>query len=155
MPIMPGFSGRQLLAPIDPSKVESLKFSFETTGFLFPCPPPTDALQVPNNIDVMINMTTMAFIPEIDSIKKKIEDSLSCPPKEKFINMTYNTEGFDDATADPALQEQRIQVLQIKADALKKAILEPQFVKFTTNVKILRELKAKAQSGQGSTNCSS
>jgi hypothetical protein len=68
--------------------------------------------------------------------------------------MEYITEGFDDAAADPALAEQRIQVLQIKADALKKVLVEPSFVSFISQVKSLREIKAKAESGQGSTNCS-
>ena len=159
MPLMPGPIGlikRQPLTPIKASEVENLVFSVEKTGFLFPCPPPKDPLQVPNNIDVMIRNTTAAFFPQIQAMKKKIEESLSCPKKEKFTdyNMEYITEGFDDAAADPALAEQRIQVLQIKADALKKVLVEPSFVSFISQVKSLREIKAKAESGQGSTNCS-
>jgi len=159
MPMTPGPMGltiRQPLAPIKPSEVVNLVFSVEKTGFLFPCPPPKDPLQVPNNIDEMIRNTTAAFFPQIDSMKKKIEESLSCPKKQKFTDYTmqYSTEGFDDAAKDPALAEQRIQVLQIKATALKKVLVEPNFVSFISNVKTLRELKAKAESGEGSTNCS-
>lgn len=163
MPMMPGPIGltrRIPLKPIEPSKVQSLVFSVETTGFLFPCPPPTEPLQVPNNIDIMIKSTVDAFFPQIDNMKKKIEESLSCPKKEttteKYIDyqMHYITEPFDDANADPNLAEQRIQVLQIKADALKKALLDTTFVTFITHIKTLKELKAKAESGTGSTNCS-
>ena len=159
MPLMPGPVGltrRQPLTPIKGSEVENLVFSVEKTGFLFPCPPPKDPLQVPNNIDVIIRNTTDAFFPQINDMKKKIEESLSCPRKQKFTdyNMEYIAEGFDDATKDPALAEQRIQVLKIKAEALKKVLVEPNFVAFISNVKALREIKAKAESGQGSTNCS-
>jgi len=159
MPMMPGPNGltrRQPLTPIAPSEVENLVFSVEKTGFLFPCPPPKDPLQVPNTIDIMIRNTTAAFFPQIDSMKKKIEKSLSCTKKEKYSDYTmqYTTEGFEDASADPALAEQRIQVLQIKADALKKVLVEPNFVAFISHVKALKEIKAKAESGQGSTNCS-
>jgi len=160
MPVMPGPFGatrRYPLKPIEPSKIESLVFSVETTGFLFPCPPPTEPLQVPNNIDEMIRKTAAAFYPQINDMKKKIEESLSCPPKkQKFVDMNlyYSKEGFEEANADPALAEQRIQALQIKANVLKKVLLEPTFVSFTSDVKTLRELKAKAESGQGGTNCS-
>lgn len=155
MPMIPGLNKRQPLKPITPSEVINLVFSVEKTGFLFPCPPPKDPLQVPNNIDLMIKNTTEAFFPQINNIKKKIEESLSCPKKQNFTDyMTYTTEGFDDAAKDPALAGQRIQVLQIKADALKKALVEPTFVSFISVVKTLRELKAKAESGTGSTNCS-
>ena len=159
MPMMPGPTGltiRQPLTPIKPSEVVNLVFSVEKTGFLFPCPPPKDPLQVPNNIDEMIRNTTAAFFPQIEAMKKKIEESLSCPKKQKFTDYTmqYSSEGFDDAAKDPALAEQRIQVLKIKATALKKVLVEPKFVSFISHVKTLRELKAGAESGQGSTNCS-
>ena len=163
MPMIPGPIGLKIripLKPIEPSKVESLIFSVETTGLLFPCPPPTEPLQVPNNIDIIIKSTVDVFFPQIENMKKKIEESLSCPKKEntteKYTDyqMQYITEPFDDANADPNLAEQRIQVLQIKADVLKKALLDTTFIKFLATVKTLKELKAKAESGNGSTNCS-
>jgi hypothetical protein len=156
MPMMPPFGKKIPLKPIEPGKVGSLVFSVETTGFLFPCPPPKDPLQVPNNIDQLILKTTDALFPKIIEMKNEIEKALSCP--QKFTNYTpkmkYLTEGFEDANADPELAEQRIQVLQIKATALKKAINNPTFITFSSHIKTLKEIKAKAESGQGSTNCS-
>jgi len=159
--MIPPIKGK--LEPIDPSKVSNLQFSVKTTGFLFPCPPPKDALQIPNNIDEFIRRSTDAFNPTIIDMKKNIEKSLSCPKKEKFTSspvsesisdINYSIEGFNEANTDPKLTEQKIQVLQIKANVLKKVVLEPSFVKLITNIKTLKELKAKAESGEASTNCS-
>ena len=119
----------------------------------------------------------MIFILFAAEMKKKIEDSLSkactnqgfvdsgnqpaqqeppkqpkpqpppeedeCAPKKKKI-----------VNDDPTLQIQRIQVLQIKLDALKKGLSSKEYLMLLDKFKELMELKSKAESGQLSPNCS-
>jgi len=146
--------------------IESIKA--DAGGLLFPCPPPTDAMEIPNNVDAYITNTSMVFILFASETKKKIEDSLStackkegfddldkqekpepseeikdeCPKKKKIVN------------DDPELQKQRIQVLKIKLDALKKGLSSKMYLLLLDKFKELTELKAKAESGQLTTNCS-
>jgi len=139
----------------------------DTNNLLFVCPPPTDPMLVPNNIDKYIEKTSILFNSFLDTTKQNIEKSLSCQPKK---------EGFEDipddstcaavvATAkpntleakkeDPALKQQRIQALQLKSDALKKGLINPLFISLIDKYNELKEIKRKAESGELKPNCSS
>jgi hypothetical protein len=145
----------------------------DTQGLLFPCPPPAEPMDIPNNVDAYIVNTSIIFILFAAETKKKIEDSLSkactnqgfvdsgkqpiqqtppkpqtppeedeCAPKKKKI-----------VNDDPTLQIQRIQVLQIKLDALKKGLSSKEYLMLLDKFKELMELKSKAESGQLAPNC--
>jgi len=166
------------LQPIDPTKVQTLKFSLETTGLLFPCPPPTDPLQVPNTIDSYIEATIKVFLPKLKTMKEKIEKSLSCK-KEGFSPIeesnehfetsmdisvqkpyaeihTPSKEDFDDVNNDTSNSAKlaRIQALQLKVSILKKVLISNQFITLNLHYKDLMKLKQKAESGGISSNCS-
>ena len=155
------------IPPIRPNEVESLTFSLNRTALLFPCPPPTDPIQLPNNIDEYILRSSTIFLPKLQKIKKNIETALSCK-KEGFRTsghikkMTYtntNThytsiEAFDDVVNDDSLKQQRIQVLQIKADILKKALSSEIFINLQALYKHVMEEKQKAENGKTNSNCS-
>lgn len=166
------------LQPIDPTKVQTLKFSLETTGLLFPCPPPTDPLQVPNTIDSYIEATIKVFLPKLKTMKEKIEKTLSCK-KEGFSPIeesnehfetsmdisvqkpyaeihTPSKEDFDDVNNDTSNSAKlaRIQALQLKVSILKKVLISNQFITLNLHYKDLMKLKQKAESGGISSNCS-
>lgn len=158
-------SGR--VKDIDPTKVESLVYSYETTGLLFPCPPPTDPMQIPNNIDTFIDATAKVFFPILDEMKANVEKSLSCPPKKEGFETNryyglsdpiegYNIpkEAFEDVNNDAALKQQRIQTLQVKADVLKKVLVSNTFISFFTHYKALMKVKKQFESGELQSNCS-
>jgi len=166
VPVIRGFGNIKLpgLPAIDPNKVDSLVFSPQVTGLLFSCPSPTDPLQVPNNIGDYIKATTAVFLPKVNNIINNIEKSLTCPPKEGFfekidlsrtIETFTNQEAFDDVNNNPALQQQRIQALQKKIESLKGSIQTSIFIELDAKFKKLKDLKTRAESGQGSSNCSS
>jgi len=166
------------LQPIDPTKVETLNFSLETTGLLFPCPPPTDPLQVPNTIDSYIEATVKVFLPKLQEMKEKIEKSLSCK-KEGFSPIqeenehfetsmdisvqkpyaevhTPSKEDFDDVNNDTSnsAKQARIQALQLKATILKNILLSNEFITLNLHYKDLMKLKQSAESRQVTSNCS-
>lgn len=158
-------SGR--VKDIDPTKVANLIYSYETTGLLFPCPPPTDPMQIPNNIDTFIDATAKVFFPILDDMKNNIEKSLSCPPKKEGFetNRYYGLpdplkgykipkEAFQDVNNDAALKQQRIQTLQVKADVLKKVLASETFISLASNYTALMKLKKQWESGQMQSNCS-
>ena len=143
MPIHPITKKPFPLPAIDPTKVQTLKYSPETTGFLFPCPPPTDPMNVPNNIDEYILATSKAILPTLIDMKKNIEKSLSCPPpktKEKFQDKAISNDSV-------------IQSLQQKAATLNKALSSDVFISLSSYFKELKELKTKAESGSVTSNC--
>jgi len=153
------------IPPIQPNEVESLKFSLNKTGFLFPCPPPTDPIQLPNNIADYILQSSEIFLPRLNKIKSEIESALSCKKEgfktsgdiqaQTYTNIEYTTlEAFDDVAKDDSLKQQRIQALQIKADALNKALSSKTFVNLIMTFKKVMEEKKRAESGQTSSNCS-
>ena len=158
-----------MIPPIKPNEVSSLQFSLQRTAFLFPCPPPTDPIQLPNNIGDYIVRSSIAFIPKLEKIKRNIESALSCKNKNKkegfqtsgdiqihnYINIQHTTnEAFEDVANDDTLKQQRIQVLQIKADSLKKALSSEIFMRLQQLYKQVMEEKNKAESGQITSNCS-
>ena len=156
----------QKIKPIDPTKVESLVFSLQTTGLLFPCPPPTDPMKIPITIDSYIIATAKIFLPILSDMKDKIEKAMSCPPKsegfttQRYYGMpdslegyTISKEAFDDVSADPALKQQRIDSLQATADILKKVLLSDTFVKLSSQYITITALKKKAESGDMQSNC--
>jgi len=142
MPIHPITKKPFPLSAIDPKKVQTLKYSQETTGFLFPCPPPIDAMNVPNNIDDYIIATSKAFLPKLTEMKTNIEKSLSCPPKKK--------EKFQDKTIS---NDSVIQSLQQKVETLNKALSSDVFINLSSYFKEMKVLKTKAESGNMSSNC--
>jgi len=172
----------QRIKTITPSEVNNLEYSLEKTGLLFPCPPPTDPMLIPNNINLFIDATSKAFLPILDDIKKQIEKALSCPKKEGFVasnteNLRYASndsetsnkyyglsdpiqgftvpkETFADVNNDPALKQQRIQTLQAKADILKKVLLSESFITLSAHYATVIALKKKAESGKMQSNCS-
>jgi hypothetical protein len=144
----------------------------ETNNLLFPCPPPTDPMLVPNNIDQYIEKTTLLLNNFLDSLKKSIQESLSCPKKEGFqdgsdmpddsqcaaVNAAAKKEEVkaqEVKMEDPALKQQRIQALQLKSDALKKGLINPLFISLIDKYNELKEIKRKAESGELKPNCSS
>lgn len=153
------------ILPINPKEVETLTFSLNKTGLLFPCPPPTDPIQLPNNIDEYILRSSLVFIPRLNQIKTNIENAMSCKKEgfktsgdireQTYMTNVYTTkEVFEDVANDDTLKQQRIQVLQIKANVLKKALLSETFLKFQALYKHVLTEKQKAESGQISSNCS-
>jgi hypothetical protein len=157
----------QRVQDIDPTKIGNLVYSYKTTGLLFPCPPPTDPMQIPNNIDAYITASAKVFLPILTDMKDKIEKSLSCPPKKegfettKYYGLSDPVEGFTipaeafkDVSKDPELKKQRIQTLQAKILVLKKVLLSDIFIGLRSNYTTLMELKKRAESGQIQSNCS-
>jgi len=141
--------------------LESIKK--DTSNLLFPCPPPTDPMKVPNDIDKYIEKTSIVLISFLDDIKKNIEKSLSCPPKkEKFEDKPQTQEKPDECATIPAdvsnlppEKAQRIQALQLKSNALKRGLENPLFLSLINKYNELKELKAKAESGKLTPNCPS
>jgi len=133
------------ISPIDPNKVDSLKFSVQTTGLLFPCPAPTNPMLISPLIDKMIIQSSKIFISRLKEMKSKIESSLSCP--EKYTNYE-ETESFDNINPD-----QKTQILKQKLVAILTALASREFIELEALYKDLKELKAKAESGNMSINC--
>jgi hypothetical protein len=78
-------------------------------------------------------------------MKSKIESSLSCP--EKYTNYE-ETESFDNINPD-----QKTQILKQKLVAILTALASREFIELEALYKDLKELKAKAESGNMSINC--
>jgi uncharacterized protein YlaN (UPF0358 family) len=129
----------------------------DTEGLLFPCPPPTDPIDIPNNIDTYIINTSIIFTLFVIKTKKTIEASLSKCTKERFEDKEDDCPSPKNVGVnnDPELQKQRIQALELKLSALKKGLNSKEYLLLLDNYKELTELKAKAESGQLTPNCSS
>lgn len=134
----------------------------DAKGFLFPCPTPTDPVQIPNNIEQYIAGSSIAFLPKLVDTLKEIQKKTSCPKqsvtrpeRESFIDAATDP-AKDPTTAisnDPELKKQRIQALQIKIDSFNRGFASKEFQKFYMIFLTLKELKKKAESGGMSSNC--
>jgi len=130
----------------------------DAQGLLFQCPPYTEAMDVPNNVDAYIINTSIIFTVFVIESKKKIEESLSKCTKERFEDKEDEecpAPKNADVNNDPELQKQRIQALELKLSALKKGLNSKEYTLLLDNYKELTTLKAKAESGQLTPNCSS
>jgi hypothetical protein len=129
----------------------------DAQDLLFQCPPYTEPMDVPNNIDNYIINTSIIFTVFVIESKKKIEESLSKCTKEGFEDKDDECPSPKNAGVnnDPELQKQRIQALELKLSALKKGLNSKEYILLLDNYKELTTLKAKAESGQLTPNCSS
>ena len=82
-------------------------------GALFPCPPPSDPLAIPANIDSRIQTTIQYFQTEIQTLLKKVQSSLDCP-----------TEGFTAANSSHNYYEHFQDICSADQLALKKQTAE-------------------------------
>lgn len=128
----------------------------DTQNLLFPCPPYTEPMDVPNNIDTYIINTSIVFTVFVIETKKKIEGSLSKCTKEGFEDKEDECPAPKaNVNNDPGLQKQRIQALELKLSALKRGLNSKEYILLLDNYKELTALKAKAESGNLSPNCPS
>lgn len=168
------------LCPITKIIVDDLKFEKEgnelaakaqleqeAQGPLFPCPPPTDPLQLPADIDKRIERTLQFFEKKLKEMKKKLEDALTtCPSVENFQDspdLTQTPTCCVSAQTPLGLKsivlteedkkrilEQRLQVL---SNLMQKQNIVELFAKVKADAEELRLAKQKAEAGELKPNC--
>jgi len=149
-----------------------IRKKISNSSLLFPCPAYNDPASVPNNVDQYIQQTCGVYIQFLKEVKDKIEKALSC--REGFEGQPQTDLPDDgqcapivaaakaeagkseaDKAKDAALKQQRIQALQLKSDALKRALKAPLFLSLIDKYNELKEIKSKAESGQLKPSCAS
>ncbi len=148
----------------DEKKAAALKDMTKAAGgALFPCPPPTDPLAVPPNIDSRIQTTIKYFQTEIQSLIKKVQDSLDCPAEgftaanssdnyyEHFQDicsadqLAFKKQTVEEAAAASAAKEcvapqdvtpvQRMEILKRRADALARLLTQKEVAQQLAKIK--------------------
>jgi hypothetical protein len=137
-------------------------FRVATLGLVFPCPPPTNTLEIPMNIQNYIIATARACLPTVAEIKENTAKARSCPPtKEGFelnipIALQHSTqEAYQDIVSaqNELIRKNRILGLQTKLQGIKDGLLNPSTVQLTTDYKEVKQMKAEAEAGTLTPNC--
>ncbi len=139
----------------------------EAQGPLFSCPPPTDPLQLPADIDKRIERTLQFFEKKLREMKKKVEDALTtCPSAEGF-------QDSPDLTQTPTCcvsaqtplgvksivltEEDKKRILEQRLQILSNLMQQQKIVELFAKVKAdadeLRRVKQKAEAGELKPNC--
>ena len=141
---------------------DKLLVSKDIKGLLFPCPPPSNPLEIPINIKDYILGTCRVCGPILKQIKDEIAKARSCPPKkEKFepkipIYIDHTTkEAFEDIekSEDPKIKEARILSFKVKLQGIQDALKNPIVIALAADYKEIKDLKAQAEDGSLTPNC--
>ncbi len=127
----------------DEKKAAALKDMTKAAGgALFPCPPPSDPLAVPPNIDSRIQTTIKYFQTEIETMMKKVQESLDCPTEgftaaNRENSLSYYEHFQDICSADQlALKKQTVE--EAAAASAAKECVAPQDVTPEQRMEILK-----------------
>ena len=140
------------------------KFLLMAQGSIFPCPPPSNPDEIPVNIKDYMLATCRGSILTIVKIKDDVAKAREChkepftvilPTIPVYINHTTK-EAYEDIAKieEEIMRKNRIVALQAKLRGIKEAMMDPLFIRTTTDYKEVKRLKEEAESGSMTSNCS-
>jgi len=118
---------------------------FNAGGSLFPCPPPSDPVNVPANINARIQRTVKFLFLRIKRASDKVQDAMNCKKKSKSEQkkdkekeakedqnvrqqLVYDDSGGSknaDQYTQPISKEDRAIILKLRANTLTQSMKNP------------------------------